>query len=111
VAAARLKKAVEEAEEAAEEAAEEEVMVFGEGNYVESSGSGDEEDAEAAQTREHKRLKQWGKKNKKLRNKNPYGEDDPVSYVAYSTNRRLDASSIHSLSGDKVLHLHYILIS
>ena len=38
--------------------------------------------------REHKRLKNWGKKNKKLRDKNPYGEENGVaSYVAYSTNR------------------------
>ena len=44
-------------------------------------------DGEATK-REHKRLKHWGKKNRKLRDKNPYGEDNGVvSYVAYSTNR------------------------
>jgi len=38
--------------------------------------------------REHKRLKQWGKKGKKLRDKDPYGEDSGViSYVAHTTNR------------------------
>jgi hypothetical protein len=38
--------------------------------------------------REHKRLRHWGKKNKKLRDKDPYGEENGViSYVAYSTNR------------------------
>ena len=32
----------------------------------------------------------WGKKNKKLRNKNPYDEESgAVSYTAYSTNRNL----------------------
>lgn len=46
---------------------------------------------EAASTRrEHKRTKMWGKKNKKLRNKNPYDEESgAVSYSAYSTNRNL----------------------
>lgn len=39
-------------------------------------------------TREHKRLKHWGKKNKKLRDKNPYSEENGViSYVAFTTNR------------------------
>lgn len=38
--------------------------------------------------RDHKRLKHWGKKNKKLRDKDPYSESNgAVSYVAYSTNR------------------------
>ena len=42
----------------------------------------------ASSKREHKRVKMWGKKNKKLRNKNPYGEENgAVAYVAYSTNR------------------------
>lgn len=40
--------------------------------------------------REHKRLKHWGKKNKKLRDKNPYGEENGVvSYAVYSTNRNV----------------------
>ena len=39
-------------------------------------------------TREHKRLKHWGKKNKKLRDKDPYGETNGViAYVAHTTNR------------------------
>lgn len=39
--------------------------------------------------REHKRLKHWGKKNKKLRDKDPYGDKETgyVSYTAYTTNR------------------------
>ncbi len=38
--------------------------------------------------RDHKRLKRWGKKNKKLRDKEPYGEHNgTISYVALSTNR------------------------
>jgi ribosome biogenesis GTPase A len=38
--------------------------------------------------REHKRLKHWGKKNKKNKDKDPYGEGKSVSaFVAYSTNR------------------------
>ena len=45
--------------------------------------------------REHKRLKHWGKKNKKLRDKNPYGEENGVlSYIAYSTNRPLASSNL-----------------
>jgi len=36
--------------------------------------------------REHKRGKRWGKKGKKLRDKDPYA--DPDNFVAYSTNRR-----------------------
>jgi len=40
--------------------------------------------------REHKRLKHWGKKGKKLRDKTPYAEENgTVSYVAYSTNRTI----------------------
>lgn len=43
-------------------------------------------------TREHKRLKHWGKKNKKLRDKTPYADDQdggavPHPLVAYTTNR------------------------
>jgi hypothetical protein len=38
--------------------------------------------------REHKRLKHWGKKNKKNQDKDPYSEyNGVVSYVAYTTNR------------------------
>lgn len=51
--------------------------------------------------REHKRLKHWGKKGKKLRDKNPYGEENGVvSYVAYSTNRSsigIDKGSIEKV--------------
>ena len=52
------------------------------------NGSVAPSDGAATARREHKRLKHWGKKNRKLRDKNPYGEDNGVvSYVAYSTNR------------------------
>ncbi len=38
--------------------------------------------------RVHKKLKHWGKKNKKLRDKTPYGENAGTeSYVIHSTNR------------------------
>ena len=70
----------------------------GEGDQLVYSSSGIDVEAgpkvdgsiseEAPQKREHKRLKHWGKKNKKLRDKNPYGEDNgTLAYVAYSTNR------------------------
>lgn len=81
----------------------EQPMVFGagpengwDGSFEDGDESEDEEseaatgaDAEQSEKkREHKRYKQWGKKNKKLRNKNPYGEDSgSITYVAYSTNR------------------------
>lgn len=40
--------------------------------------------------REHKKLKRWGKKCRKLRNKTPYAEPgDTSAYVAYTTNRNL----------------------
>jgi hypothetical protein len=37
--------------------------------------------------RDHKKIKKWGKKNKKLRNKNPYEENGSVSYIVHCTNR------------------------
>lgn len=37
--------------------------------------------------REHKKLRHWGKKNKKLKEKDPYGEDSGAIYHAYTTNR------------------------
>lgn len=54
-------------------------------------------------TREHKRMKHWGKKNKKLRNKNPYGDDNgAISYVAYSTNRQYKPQTANAiLASDK----------
>ena len=47
--------------------------------------------------REHKRLKHWGKKNRKLRDKTPYDESHgPQAYGAFFTNRNLavQASSV-----------------
>lgn len=96
VAVARLKEVQEEEEN--------EKMVFGGGKYDDGEGDGGSVGGEGSEGelvgREHKRLKQWGKKNKKLRNKTPYAEDNPTSFVAYSTNRKLDASM--ALSEDKV---------
>jgi hypothetical protein len=40
--------------------------------------------------REHKRLKTWGKKGKKLRDKTPYSEENgKLSYIAHTTNRNV----------------------
>jgi hypothetical protein len=53
--------------------------------------------------RDHKRLKHWGKKNKKLRDKNPYGDESGVvSYAAYSTNRSGIFSGIDATQREKV---------
>jgi large subunit GTPase 1 len=98
VAVNKLKKLEEEAEE-------EESMVFGGKEFAEDGGSiegsdNEGEEEEGLVTREHKRLRQWGKKNKKLRNKTPYDQDNPGSYVAYSTNRKLEIGV--SLSDNKV---------
>jgi len=46
---------------------------------------GEETTAHGVPRREHKRLKTWGKKNRKLRSKDPYS--DVNNLVAYSTNR------------------------
>jgi hypothetical protein len=57
----------------------------------ESSDEGSDEEASQATgvngkpIREHKRLKTWGKKNRKLRDRDPYA--DVNNLVAYSTNR------------------------
>jgi large subunit GTPase 1 len=56
---------------------------------------GFEEEAEVAMgadgskpKRDHKKLKHWGKKNRKLKDKNPYGEENgSVSYQAFTKNR------------------------
>lgn len=58
---------------------------------------------DALNKREHKRLKHWGKKNKKLRDKNPYGEDNGVvSYIAYSTNRTGVIGGAHTVEREKI---------
>ena len=65
---------------------------------------------EAAIAREHKRLKRWGKKNKKLRSKTPYADDNvggTASFAVYSTNRSIRAGDggpveRRSNGGDKV---------
>lgn len=61
---------------------------FSAATYDESLRADSEGGIESSMRREHKRLKHWGKKNRKLRDKDPYGEDNGViSYVAYTTNR------------------------
>jgi large subunit GTPase 1 len=43
-----------------------------------------------SQKREHKKLKHWGKKNRKLRDKNPYGEVDEIkAFTVHITNRNV----------------------
>ena len=94
VAVARLKQVEEEEVNKKREEAEERNEVFGEGNYTHAEGEfsevGSEEGEGEVVKRQHTRLRQWGKKNKKLRNRTPYAEDDPYSFVAYSTNRGLN---------------------
>ena len=50
--------------------------------------------------REHKRLKHWGKKNKKLRDKDPYGDKETgyVAYTAFTTNRTQGTGSLDKAS-------------
>jgi hypothetical protein len=76
-------------------------MVFGDGNWAVGDDDADDNDEDGdlemgedstaggdAEKREHKRLKHWGKKNRKLRDKDPYGDKNgTVSYAVYSTNR------------------------
>jgi len=71
---------------------EAEVLVDANGyEFVEESSDEEQDDNESQLTssgkpkRDHKRLKTWGKKNRKLRNNDPYA--DVNSLVAYSTNR------------------------
>lgn len=61
-------------------------------------GNAEEEDIDDKK-REHKRLKHWGKKNKKLRDKNPYA-DGSGYVIAYSTNR--SNTSLELPKGPKV---------
>lgn len=47
-------------------------------------------DANKPQKREHKKLKHWGKKNRKLRDKNPYGDVDELKeFNVHITNRNV----------------------
>lgn len=81
-------------------------MVFGGGKFEDGSDGeyemiGDEQHEEedgpgevvmgsgGKPKREHKKLKHWGKKNRKLREKNPYDESDGVkaSYTLHTMNR------------------------
>ena len=67
-----------------------------------SDFSFDDGTATAAEStkREHKRLKHWGKKNKKLRDKDPYGDKETgyVSYTAFTTNRTQGTGSLDKIS-------------
>jgi large subunit GTPase 1 len=73
---------------------DEEALLYGgaeideDGNIIETNEAAAEGDDSSKPKRDHKRLKTWGKKNKKLRDKNPYGEENgKMSFVALSTNR------------------------
>lgn len=70
-------------------------MVFGDGDVMYEFDPNDHlienesettENTEEKIRREHKRLKHWGKKNRKLRDKNPYDEEKGV-YIVHTTNR------------------------
>jgi hypothetical protein len=71
-------------------------MVFGDGemmyeydpsdNYAIDESETAEDATEDVAKRDHKRLKHWGKKNRKLRDKNPYDEDKGA-YIVHTTNR------------------------
>mmetsp|Transcript_21545 Transcript_21545/g.31305 ORF Transcript_21545/g.31305 Transcript_21545/m.31305 type:complete len:753 (-) Transcript_21545:167-2425(-) len=96
-------RAIEEAEAAGPIVGAQGDMVFGDAEgydvidptcddfeYVDGDAGGSVADSTSTSTgREHKRLKHWGKKNRKLRQKNPYGEDDStgISYTVHTTNR------------------------
>ena len=69
-------------------------MVFGGGDYDDEDEDGfeyvddvgdDDVTTSDKPHREHKRLKQWGKKNRKLREKDPY--QDSSSFTLHTTNR------------------------
>jgi hypothetical protein len=81
-------------------------MVFGDSNVVDNASLVDgikfdddsdsnsdksyssESEEEDINKREHKKIKKWGKKNRKLREKTPYGEENgTISYTAFSMNR------------------------
>lgn len=79
--------------------------IFGDGFLVDESDGNESHESEKEITpasqdsiikrekREHKRLKHWGKKGKKLRDKTPYSEENgAVSFVAFSTNRSIDSN-------------------
>lgn len=52
--------------------------------------------------REHKRLKNWGKKNRKLRDKTPYDDNHgPQSYGAFFKNRNLSTNIAASIQSDR----------
>ena len=89
-----------------------EQIVFGDNQFNEETGNEESsvsQDVEGGR-REHKRLKHWGKKNKKLRDKDPYG-DSVLSYAAYSTNRSVVPQGSSSTKGDsaftRTVHPHH----
>jgi hypothetical protein len=55
-------------------------------NFLDNESEATEESTEERSGREHKRLKHWGKKNRKLREKNPYDDGKGV-YIVHTTNR------------------------
>jgi large subunit GTPase 1 len=52
----------------------------------------------STQKREHKRLKHWGKKNKKLRDKDPYGESHGTEAFIANIRNRVPIGSASSLT-------------
>lgn len=53
-----------------------------------SDNSNSSESEEENTKREHKKIKKWGKKNRKLREKTPYAEENgTISYAAFTMNR------------------------
>jgi hypothetical protein len=80
------------------------------GLSVAGSVAGSMAGGETAISREHKRLKRWGKKNKKLRSKTPYADDTvggTTNFAVYSTNRSVRAGDggpveRNANGGDKV---------
>jgi len=63
-----------------------EYEVYDESNVSESVNEDDNIGVNGKPKREHKRLKHWGKKNRKLRDKNPYDDSKGV-YIVHTTNR------------------------
>lgn len=55
-------------------------------NFLDNESEATEDSTEERNRREHKRLKHWGKKNRKLREKNPYDDGKGV-YIVHTTNR------------------------
>lgn len=72
---------------------------------VDKADDDDDEDEEAGPKSEHKRIKRWGKKNRKLKDKDPYSEaNGTVAFVAYTTNRSRPGETSTSKGGSRTGH-------